>query len=469
MPTSCGVFDVLTDTPPNTIGREDLKALVRTAPEDHSGIYTYALQILSSLQVAPSCNRLATSTLLDSCHSIDGSKGDAESHIEDVRSIYAAQLAICEIAGANSTVPSPCRTLAPSPDTRSLRDGPSLRLRKAQLGECLQALESRPQWWTSYSNSRQNAVVMCQAARVDIDKDDLIRLYQKIVETHSDANAALAQAAQTSHKSLQQLREDFMLAAQAFQDQLKRDSESLNTRMQLYFGKLMDSLESAFQATLSRVRSTASAMDSDMASLSKKINAASAVSAGLEKKVGRVLQKVVEGSAELAEVNTVQLEASRGMAKELQVSLQTLQEGDVSTLIQALGEMGLRLESSHQIIAKIYDRQNNIEERMSYLSQSFTELETKAEAFSAAQTRQADLQTRLHDQMEVDMQVTQGYLSEVATAAIHLQATIATTSSKIQSMTAFARAFGSILDWAALACVGFIFLFAAGTMVTVDE
>jgi hypothetical protein len=42
-----------------------------------------------------------------------------------------------------------------------------------QLGQCLKSLESRPQWWTSYSNNRQNAVVMCQAARGQIEKGEL--------------------------------------------------------------------------------------------------------------------------------------------------------------------------------------------------------------------------------------------------------------------------------------------------------
>ena len=157
-------------SPPISLNHEDFTALIRPMTENNSGIYTHALQILSSLQTSPSCIRSATSTLLESCHSIDGSKTDVESQIEDVRSIYAAQLAMCEITSAGSSVPQSCKALAPLRDATPHRNGGSLRLRKTQLGDCLQTLESRPQWWTSYSNSRQNAVVMCQAARFDIDK-----------------------------------------------------------------------------------------------------------------------------------------------------------------------------------------------------------------------------------------------------------------------------------------------------------
>ena len=148
----------------------DLAALVRPIPDDQSEIYSHALQLLSALQGSPSCNRVAASTLLDSCHSIDGSKQDAELSFEDARSIYAAQLAVCEIESAESSIPQCCRALVPVLDSKVHKRAPQGRMRKGHLSQCLQTLESRPQWWTSYSNNRQNAVVMCQAARVDIEK-----------------------------------------------------------------------------------------------------------------------------------------------------------------------------------------------------------------------------------------------------------------------------------------------------------
>ena len=149
---------------------QDLTALIRPDPVDQTGIYTNAIQLLSSLQGSPSCNRIATSTLLDSCHSLDGTKKNAEDSLESVRSVYAAQLAICEIVSAGSTVPQTCKSLDTSSETNIHQIRGSNTIRREQLGLCLQSLESKPQWWTSYSNSKQNAMVMCQAARVDIEK-----------------------------------------------------------------------------------------------------------------------------------------------------------------------------------------------------------------------------------------------------------------------------------------------------------
>lgn len=149
---------------------QDLTALIRPEPLDQTGIYTQALQLLSSMQGSPSCNRLAASTLLDSCHTVDGSKQDAEDSLEDMRSVYAAQLAICEIVSAGSVVPQACTSLEVSPDKNIHQTSGYRHVRRDQLALCLQSLESKPQSWTSYSNSKQNAMVMCQAARVDIEK-----------------------------------------------------------------------------------------------------------------------------------------------------------------------------------------------------------------------------------------------------------------------------------------------------------
>ena len=163
--------------------KTDLTAFVTQPAVDHSEMYTEALSLLTSIQSAPSCNRLAASALLTGCQSIDGSASNAEASIEHAKSIYAAQLAMCEIVSAGSAIPQQCRPLTPPKPKaghggvrtsgNAMQDGDNsgksdIPIR--QLGQCLQALESRPQWWTSYSNSRQNAVVMCKAAREDIAK-----------------------------------------------------------------------------------------------------------------------------------------------------------------------------------------------------------------------------------------------------------------------------------------------------------
>ena len=166
--------------PPEDGAITDLTALVRPSLSERSGVYSDALLILTSMQASPSCHRLAASKLLNSCQSIEGSSSTIEHSLDDIKSTYAAQLAMCEIISAGSAVPQQCKPLTPEYETSRRRGvsravgggrqtsgpGPS----HEYLSQCLQALESRPQWWTSYSNSRQNAVVMCRASRVEIEK-----------------------------------------------------------------------------------------------------------------------------------------------------------------------------------------------------------------------------------------------------------------------------------------------------------
>jgi len=76
------------------------------------------------------------------------------------------------------------------------------------------------------------------------------------------------------------------------------------------------------------------------------------------------------------------------------------------------------------------------------LGNSFTGLESKAETFHAAQTRQAEMQTRLHDQMQIEMQTTRGLLDEVTFSATTLKATVDSTAfiiGKLASLNSFTR------------------------------
>lgn len=172
-----------------------LTSLIQRHPVHDSEAYSQALHVIKSMESAPSCNRLATFTLIDSCRSLEGQndKLDDDSSIEldQVKSTFAARLAICELISAHADVPDHCLSLVPQvieplhhkircffPGSQcestdqsrdSQRHGYAL-VNQEQTGRCLGALESRPQWWTSYSNARQNAISICHAARVEIER-----------------------------------------------------------------------------------------------------------------------------------------------------------------------------------------------------------------------------------------------------------------------------------------------------------
>ena len=95
----------------------------------------------------------------------------------------------------------------------------------------------------------------------------------------------------------------------------------------------------------------------------------------------------------------------------------------------------------------------NFFQRLLNLDKSFTGLETKAQAFYTAQTLQAETQTRLHDQMQVEMHVTRGLLADVTSSAVSLQSAVDSTSAKIAQMAALGGLSAKFVQWSWLALV----------------
>ena len=65
----------------------------------------------------------------------------------------------------------------------------------------------------------------------------------------------------------------------------------------------------------------------------------------MEKNIGKVFQQVVTGSAELAAAQTKQWDLNRGLATELQTSLQNIKEEDIGPLLGALVSIQSQLVS----------------------------------------------------------------------------------------------------------------------------
>lgn len=144
-----------------------------------------------------------------SCQSTGGKTENTETDnthvaLDHIRSLYAARLAICELNGAGTTTPPPCAPVTVLPPHKKGFLGFSNNHKShvniadtiptGLLEPCLKSLESRPQWWTSYSNSRQNAVVICQASRIESEKEELLELHRFVAESTLKLNRGLQEA-----------------------------------------------------------------------------------------------------------------------------------------------------------------------------------------------------------------------------------------------------------------------------------
>lgn len=249
---------------------------------EQDAIFTEAAQILDSMASSPSCNRIAAMRLLTSCQTVGNDKGsDADTHevLDLIRSVYAARLAICELQGTGTTIPSACIPVTVSPPT-SGKGGFGFTTKSAPpdtgrdsipielLEPCLQALESRPQWWTSYSNSRQNAMVICQATRMEREKEELLDLHRSIVKSSAMLNTGLQEA--LLNATAQAVRNQvFMESVDALQTQFVSELEEAQLSFKGSFADLLQLIKSGINTAAGTVSTALDHLQSESATLEK--------------------------------------------------------------------------------------------------------------------------------------------------------------------------------------------------------
>lgn len=253
-----------------------------SSAHEQDAIFTEAAQVLDSMASSPSCNRIAAMRLLTSCQTVGNDKGsDADTHevLDLIRSVYAARLAICELRGTGTVIPSACIPVTVSPPaaekgrfgftTKSAPpDTGRDSIPKELLWPCLQALESRPQWWTSYSNSRQNAMVICQATRMEREKEELLDLHRSIVKSSVKLNTGLQEALLKA--TAQAVRNQaFMESVDALQTQFLLDLEEAQLRFKGSFADLLLLIKSGIDTVTGTVSTAMNHLQSESATLEK--------------------------------------------------------------------------------------------------------------------------------------------------------------------------------------------------------
>ena len=208
-----------------------------------------ALNLIESIESLPSCAKIASSTLMYSCSALEGSIEHDESNytrgsdlfIEEEADVYSARLAVCELNGADFLIPKECQTFIPTDRVMKKRgirgfwsrNGPTEPtglfqyyddITKANLQQCRKALGSTSQSWTSYSNSRQNAVVMCHAMRSQVEKDEQLHVGRILASTAAATTGSLQDALEQVNQVTSRFRELSSLMPQ-FQHDLAAGNE----------------------------------------------------------------------------------------------------------------------------------------------------------------------------------------------------------------------------------------------------
>ncbi|KAF1981962.1 hypothetical protein K402DRAFT_215693 [Aulographum hederae CBS 113979] len=227
-------------------------------------VFHQAGKFIDAWKNEPTCTRRAVHTLIDSCKSI-GSNSDHRSKapipdgdvaLDKVKDEFAIRLALCELRGTEASLPEKCSKflLVPCEKSRNWnyfanREAPTDEkcyqpLTEDEIDACRRALSSSTQSWISYSNARQNSVVVCQATRAAVEKDKLISMWSALNKGQADAIASLIQ-------NLQSL--SGFLKAQS--DFFETKSAEMETSVDGFVSRLGKKAEAYFDVVASRFQS----------------------------------------------------------------------------------------------------------------------------------------------------------------------------------------------------------------------
>ena len=260
-----------------------LDALVQyTTSRNHETI-SKAVEFLASMETASTCTRAAVSHLISECKNFEGGSGSDKSqldaYLDTVKKDYAAKLAVCEWLGAHplddATPPRHCDILVPS--SRACSKGHWWSRTPAntnklcypeysdrQFRTCFESLRAKSQHWTSYSNAGQNVVVMCQASRDALERENHLEIFKNLTQVMGDVSSNIQHTTE-AYASLLREQTQFADELREAQDQFKKDAAAAQEKAISTVSELDDKFHNFMSSSISQL--TAALADGQAAEL----------------------------------------------------------------------------------------------------------------------------------------------------------------------------------------------------------
>jgi hypothetical protein len=236
-------------------------------------VITQAVDFVVSMQNAPTCTRMAASHLMNECKLLenapDFAKQRPEAYLDNVKTEYAAKLAVCELLSAQPSNPMPpqnCEMLVPTsracskggtwwhsrPDTMVNEKQCYPEIKEYQYVQCLKTLQSSPQYWTSFSNARQNAVVMCQASRDAIERENHLETFKNLTQVMGGVSSAMKKSAE-EYEALIKDQKQFSDEVREAQDRFKEDVQAVQAKALATVGTLDNKFHAFMDTSMSEL------------------------------------------------------------------------------------------------------------------------------------------------------------------------------------------------------------------------
>ncbi|RMZ74522.1 nuclear membrane fusion kar5 [Pyrenophora seminiperda CCB06] len=201
-------------------------------------------------------------------HAPDYAKSQPEAYLDNIKTEYAAKLAVCELLSAQPINPVPpphCGILVPHSKHCGKAGGwwhtqPEVPNDKQcysdfkdyQYMQCLKSLQSTPQYWTSFSNARQNAVVMCQASRDAIERENHLETFKNLTQVLGGVTSTMQEMTE-EYESLVRKQRQYSEEAGDLHDQLKNDIHAVQEKAVATVGALDEKFSDFMKSSISEL------------------------------------------------------------------------------------------------------------------------------------------------------------------------------------------------------------------------
>ncbi|EGD99210.1 hypothetical protein TESG_06649 [Trichophyton tonsurans CBS 112818] len=438
----------------------DLPLLLHTTPAQENIFFSKALHLLESMQHAPSCNQRAVASLITSCQALSPETSErrhyTHSDLDHVKSLYAARLAVCEITGTGAAIPEKCLDTFPSHNGRRPQYQDSFQgfqvveekrnIPAAVLEPCLRSLESKPQWWTSYSNSRQNAAVMCHAARFDIEKEELLNHYRSLTEVTSGLNMHLNRSVEDSYTQAQQHRE-FIRSIDTLRQSLLRDLRRDSNSIQNQLTELLSGTKDMFRNANGEFQGFIETTLTETATLAKQIKSSILSAQEVKRVLNEALVKEVKRNSDLVSAEQTALRANARLITDIQGALTEVKQAGVGIIMEELNHLHTSMRSLSEIVSSVSQTHASLDDRVKHFDAAFSHFEEKSAFLQNVMTAQILNQTRLQQSFHEDLRAAQTLLHNITNSAIYLQATIGDAQSTFNTLIPWKGPLISIIWW----------------------
>jgi hypothetical protein len=363
----------------------DVGALFQHTASRNQRVITQAVDFVVSMQTAPTCTRMAASHLMNECklleHAPDFAKGRPEAYLDNVKTEYAAKLAVCELLSAQPSNPMPppdCDILVPTsracsrggtwwysrPETTMNDKQCYPEFKEYQYSQCLKSLQSSPQYWTSFSNARQNAVVMCQASRDAIERESHLETFKNLTQVMGAVSSAMKKSTE-DYEAMMKDQKQFADEAREAQNRFKEDVHDVQEKALATVGNLDNKFHDFMDTSINGlITALADNQSNEIARIRQELQVFSG--------------DLMTESSQFAKFFNAQLQAHHEQAltslqvnHEAQIDSYNILSGRMGDLHDTAHKTNSAANSSFKTIVSIEQRLGNLSDQADHIAQGF--------------------------------------------------------------------------------------------------